>query len=200
MKQLVFMLGALSLAVAAKAGTITITFEFNNPTGALGTTETYTQGIYSIVASGFNGTDSPQDLFSKNAGGDEVGIGLTNDSDFEITPGSFIQLDLSTLPLGTFALQINSDTGADAFKLYNTSVAGTLGGVVLDSQGSTSNPLLTITPSLRYLDLTATSGNVLEGPLSFTVSTTPEPATFLMIAVGLVSVGLLGRRFAAVRT
>ena len=66
------------------------TFNFLSPAGALGTTQSYTVDGLTITAAGFNSsnfTTPDVKLFAKTGGGDENGLGLTNDrtGDNEIT-------------------------------------------------------------------------------------------------------------------
>jgi hypothetical protein len=110
----------------------TCTFDFSSPSGVLGTTQTYTQpgpgGPVPITADGFLGvtrtytqppfpggppitgagfTDAgfatPVNLFGKNDGGRESGLGLTNDPTGanEISGTSFIRISFpSFIPTG----------------------------------------------------------------------------------------------------
>ncbi len=94
--------GAFLALQPAQAGTIPVVWNFMGNTVNLGTTATYTSNptvspAQNIVASGYTGPNSTQDLFGKNGGTGEQGLGLTNDPthDNEITSGSFIQLDIS---------------------------------------------------------------------------------------------------------
>src|SRR5258706_14564599 len=61
------------------------TWNFNVPSGALGTTQTYTADGITITAAGFTSTaaltagSANANLFGKNLGGDESGLGLVDD-------------------------------------------------------------------------------------------------------------------------
>ena len=59
-----------------------------------------------------SGTPGPVQLFGKNLGTDEVGLGLSNDpsGDDEITNGSFIQLDITNVPGKAFGLSFKADS------------------------------------------------------------------------------------------
>ena len=66
----------------------------------LSNSHAYKSGVHKVTASGFTAADAPPALFGKNAGGDEVGLGLVNDpsSDTEIYYGmGYVQLDVSGL-------------------------------------------------------------------------------------------------------
>jgi len=117
-----------------------ISFLFDDPKGDLGTTHTYTAGTpsLSVIASGFSGNNSPVDLFGKNAGSGEQGLGLVNDpqsnggtSEREITKGSFIQLDISGL-FGNITsmsakFSFDSTTGNEEHLVYGSNTSSTLG-------------------------------------------------------------------------
>src|ERR1700722_19461508 len=122
-----------------------------------------------IVASGFTGIiGTPTDLFRKEAGGDEVGLGLTNDptAEDEITPGSFIQLDLSALTIPPL-----------------TSLTGTTEFPTIESINTTG---------FRFLDVSAVAGNVLLREID--ASAVPEPSTWAMMLLGFAGLGFFGYR------
>src|SRR6185503_20243148 len=81
---------AMAAAGGARAATVLFDFSLAPHQGDLGTTETY-------VSSGFNQLNQATDLYGKHGGGDENGLGLTNDpsGDDEIYFGKgFVQLDV----------------------------------------------------------------------------------------------------------
>ena len=96
--QVAFFAAVVLLCVApAQAGTVT--FDLSMPSGVLGTSQTYTAGPFTITAYGFDSSGNPTDLYGKDLGGDESGLGLNNDpsGQHEICCGNYIQLDLSSL-------------------------------------------------------------------------------------------------------
>ena len=184
----------VSLSSIASAAT---TFTFSGPDTDLGQTSVFTANGISITASGFLSNGTPGDLFGKNNGGDETGLGLVADpsGQNEIYFGTdFIQLDLVNVlgALDNLQITMNSATAGETWRVYNTSSAGTLVGATDILDGSNELPH-SISPSLRYLDIVATgpqspAGNV----LVYQLSGVPEPSSVAMMLVGL---GLAGLRF-----
>src|SRR5579862_7891526 len=75
-------------------------YNFDNPTGTLGVSQTYTDNGVTLTAYGYNQGIGTK-LFGKNDGGDENGLGLFGTSDHEITSNGFVQLDMLNLWLLT---------------------------------------------------------------------------------------------------
>jgi hypothetical protein len=120
----------LAIAVTGSANSISITF--NNPTGDLGVpSKSYSDGGVTVTAYGYGVGASPHNLFGKNDGGDEVGIGLTGQTNNEINPFHFIQLDISQLlanGFNTAQLFVGSTQGTDEpWDLFVSNTLGTLG-------------------------------------------------------------------------
>src|SRR6185437_12639236 len=125
----------------------TVIWDFMPATsGVLGTTATYGSSPVlsppeNIVASGF-GPSGPVNLFGKNDGPGEGGLGRNNDSsgEHEITPGSFIQLSLSQLTLPPLtsthvSFEASSTQNIEGWRVYGTNTAGTLSGATLLNSG-----------------------------------------------------------------
>jgi hypothetical protein len=121
------------------------------------------------------GPNSPN-LFSKNEGVGEIGLGLTNDTSgqHEITNGSFIQLNITQVPASGltfgFSFQANSVTAGEIVQVFGSNMSGTLGATPLFSCNSglvnNCNDLHGIgtinATGFSFLDVTvAPGGNVL---------------------------------------
>ncbi|MDP9114976.1 MAG: PEP-CTERM sorting domain-containing protein [Acidobacteriota bacterium] len=175
----------LTCSVVPSFGT---TISFATPAGYQGTSHSY--GGITATAYGA-GT---QYLYGKNNGGNENGLGLTSDpsGDHEITVGQFIQLDVTSLQGLTISFIMNSSTGSEAWKVFESSSPSANSGsstVTGTDQGSHS---ITIASGMKYLDFTATAGNVLLSSISYTA--TPEPLSLGLTGAGLVGLFLLRRR------
>jgi hypothetical protein len=185
-----------ALPVAARAATITFNFGSCGTGGATNTAcsgpQTFTSGGYSIIATAFPAGNA--NLYGKNTGGDEVGLGLTNDptGDHEITAGSFIQLDLSFIPVVPLTIVMDSTTSPDEWELYETNTPGAASGTF---QASGFNELaFTIDPADIYLDVTALGGNVLLSSLSFDTTPVPEPGGLALLGTGILGLAGVARR------
>jgi hypothetical protein len=154
----------------------------------------------SSVTLAANGSGSPQ-LFNKQAGAGETGLGLTNDpsGDNEVTPGSFIQIDLNSVTNPTIALSAagNSVQGGESWEIFGSNTSGTIGTTVLHGPDTSMNEVTFTNPTnFRFLDFTAATGNVLLAALdSFdTPVGTPEPASLAILGASLLGFGLMRRR------
>jgi hypothetical protein len=173
-------IGALGFLTPAHAD---IVWSFGPPpAGLLGQSQNYTGSdgatVINAQAFGPNCTTGctplgAVQLFGKNLGTDEVGLGLSNDptGDDEITNGSFVQLNITNVPNRAFGLSFKADsvTGGETVQVFGSNTSGTLGSMMLFSctSGGAINceqlfPTGTIkADSFSFLDVTTSTGNVL---------------------------------------
>jgi hypothetical protein len=187
----------------APANAVTVLWDFSQATGPLGATHNYTSTppTVTIQAAAF-GTAGVQ-LFGKANGPGEMGLGLTgnaNNPDNEITPGNFVQLDLVNLTTPPFtsinmSFATNSTTGIDAWQVFGTNTPGTLAGATSILTGNTEGPqtLVGVLGNFRFLDVTATAGDILINELDNNINV-PLPGAIWMFGAGLGGLGLLMRR------
>jgi len=181
----------LALSSLASADTIV----FDSPLGDLGATHTYTLGGASIVATAFNGGD----LFGKNLGFGEQGLGLTADPNKEneiFGPGTdFIQLDLLNLINFTgLTFRMNSVQTAfhDSWSVSACSVSGTDCGTspTTGTDSSFHGLPAGFSATNHFLDFSAPTGNVLLSALTGTAPTVPEPRFYGIFVISIL--GLSG--------
>ena len=207
-----FVFSCLFVGAASMANASTITWTFSGANTDLGTTSNFTSGGITITASGFTANGTPGDLYGKNLGGNEVGLGLTADptGDHEIYVGTdFIQLNLANVfaqNISNLMFQMNSTTNGEAWSVYNTDSPGTLVGATTLTSGS-DQLAHSISPTHQFLDFVVTGpapshqtyncqndycaqtvGNALLYQLTGT-SSVPEPSSVALVLLGLGFVG-----------
>ena len=183
----------LGIGLSAQAVTLNYTFQ-ENGTGTLGASSTFTEGGYSIVATGVGDT-----LYGKNLGAGETGLGVTSDFDHEINANGWVQLDVSQLIGSSLAtIFLSSIQAPDTAKVYFSDTAGTLGTLIstLTTDGSLD---ITSYLSHRYIDVTAGAGNVLVAGLTATIpNRVPDGGTTVaMLGGALTALGLIRRKLSA---
>ncbi|HKT46710.1 MAG TPA: PEP-CTERM sorting domain-containing protein [Candidatus Acidoferrales bacterium] len=179
----------LFLTVPAFAGPI----NFCAP-GSYGPTDvgnTVTSG--GLTATGWQGTstttmNTATDLSCKDEGTNEFGLGIFSDSDGEINTHNFVQIAGLT---GATLTVIESVQSNEGFELFGSSSNGVLGTTLLGSDHGCGTCTVTVNlGSFTFLDITASSGNVLLDNLS----PTPEPSSYLLLGTGLLMLGFIVRR------
>jgi hypothetical protein len=163
-------ISAMSIMLAVQSKAVTINFLENGSNMALGTTSVFTDGGFSLTASGFLTAGGTTNLYAKNIGNidgsSEMGLGTTSDptGDHEITTSDFIQLRLPTTPPSAFQLVLlTSVQQGESAKIYFTHTSGTLVGATLIGAVSNADGSITIpgTDQTGYIDITAGTKNVL---------------------------------------
>lgn len=174
------------------------TFNFNQNLGDIGKTDLLKAGLVQFLISGFNSPGTIGDIWEKNLGPTESGLGLLQESDHEIGIGGsdFLQVDISKLTadksveMVTFG--INSLQQGENYDIWGSNSAGSLGTLIAANQ---TDPNFTIPLApYQFISLTAGRGNVLLNDVA--VTATPEPSTFIMFLTGggLLLAGLLLKR------
>src|SRR5579872_1008810 len=195
MKLTTVLIGLVAMAASLPAGTILF---------GGGGSEGSSRSFGSVTATGYTNNGVLGTLFGKGTAGtgSEDGLGLTNDPtgcpsacDNEIFAGTnFIQLSITGLS-GPISISLGS-TGGDGWAVYGTNSAGTLVGATSLATGGSDDGVEVSLPgaaSYSYLDIKATSNNVLLQDLVYT-SSVPEPGTLGIVGLGGVLIGLLRRR------
>jgi hypothetical protein len=213
-------LAAAAICVGTGANAAVI-FNFASPGGTLGTTQAYTNSGLTITASGFDQSNVATALYGKNAGGDEIGLGLTNDTtgnhEIEYDHG-YVQLSVSSLfgHVTNLGFMTNSTTDGEKWAVYGSNTSGVCGtgyvvatgscGTFLISGSTETQGTAVALPSFgtyNYYDFveishvngsnqTDNNDNFLLTSLTGTLAV-PEPATWVMMLIGFGAVGFMLR-------
>ena len=206
MKKMLFALSAMAFATGA--GATTVVYNFGSPGGNIGVSHTYTVSGLSIVATGYDQLGHKTALYGKHSGGDEVGLGLFNDRDFEIAYlQGFVQLDINQLvgkvDLHHFKFATNSTTNGEKWGVYASNTAGSYTGATLITGTTESTQLLTDLVGHRYYDFVEINHTAHQGDnfllKSFSVTAVPEPGAWAMMLTGMFGIGAVVRMRAGSR-
>jgi hypothetical protein len=195
---IIMALAGMWAALATQANATTFNFQENGP-GDLGATSTFTEDGFSLTASGFLTSGGTTNLFSKNLGAGEIGLGTTTDpsGQHEIVFTNFVQLTLPTTPPSNFQLVIGgSVTNGETMQVFFTTTAGTLTGATLIGTISSTGGTLAIPAGDQtgFIDITAgkAGDNVLLASAEF--STTVPDGGSTVAFLGMALAGLEGVR------
>jgi hypothetical protein len=226
-----FAFASLALAlVLAMTGSARAQVTFNwleNGTGNQMTPgpENFTEPGFAITATAYTGVtgagssmlsslgsaspaDHSNDLFAKNDGGDEVGLGLTSDpsGDHEITVGKGILIDFSKVSTAqpytiTFGSNTTSTTGGtESVGVYDATTLKLVGQIVTGN-----SPSIVIGPGatdLKYLVTETSSATGTPNGLlgAVTITPVPEPSTMAIAGLGAIGFVAYGLRRRMART
>jgi hypothetical protein len=209
--------GALALSATA-ANAATVVFDFGvGPNGVVngtwagdqGQSKTYTASGLSLTASAFGPSAGgfADHLYGKNFGGDENGLGMTNDptGEHEIYFGKgFIQLNVSGLAGDSLSVNFGSTTSGEKWEVFGTNTAGTIGSTTISNghfigDGTGEGGLgQALTGGWTYYDIVseaqAGGQNVLLTSLTATSHPVPEPAAWGLMIMGVFCIGAAMRQ------
>lgn len=184
----------LALAVAGMACSWpAFADSFTAATGNLGVSHTFSVNGASVTATGYSSAGVTSNLYFKNFGGNETGLGLAGSPENEIGGTSFVQFGLNnSIFAGNGATLVLGSVGAgESYSVYGSNVAGTPGTLL--GSGSSTNPRFTL-PAVQpyqYVSVSAPKGNVLVQGIQTAASiSVPEPGTVFLLLTGML--GMIG--------
>jgi hypothetical protein len=176
------LLAVLILSLVSTAGFADSYFDFSTQGNIDKPDATFTNGGASITLWGVDGSGHKVALWYKNDGGDEEGIGLTNDptGDHEISGTSFVQFT----DAGLTSIKTNSVQSGEEWALYGSNTLGTLGTELDHGTGDVTVNLASLDSGYRYVSLYAPRANVLLGGAA--AASVSEGSQVPMMATGLL--------------
>jgi PEP-CTERM motif len=170
----------------------------------------YTNGGLSVTMTGFLNGGSRENLYIKNGGSGETGLGTMIDpDDHEITADDFVNIDVSNLwanGISSAQLTIESLQAGEDFKLCQGSVLGSMGGncVTGGQIGNTADTTVNISwgasNTMFGIQGYGISGaDVLVDGIAFNAPIpppppVPEPTSLLLFGSGLVALAVKRKR------
>lgn len=190
--------------VASSAWATLVTWNLNpsgSNTNVGSSSQSYTVSGYTITANGYtnnSGTGTATGLFFKNAGSDEIGLGLANPLHNELqvdssgNPLQFIQLDITSILAQGFIngqIEVGSVQSGEQFNLFGSNTLGLLGTKLNSTPyDSSKDDMFVSVPSFgtyKFISIVSAFADVL--PVAFQASITPIPeAASLVPALCLV--------------
>lgn len=182
-----------SFAFAASSSWATLVTWNLNPSGAnaaVGSnTANFTVSGYTITASGYNYNGSAHELYYKNLGPSERGLGLTGTFDNELQVGQhFIQLSLSSILAQGFTngqIMVGSVQAGESWSLYGSNTLGSLGTLLNGAAfGSSTDEQFVNVPNFgqyQFISVVSNTGDVLPVMFQATVVPIPEAASVIPV-------------------
>jgi hypothetical protein len=181
----------------------TTTFTFTGTPGSIGPLNSFTASSLSLVATGYSSSGVTNDMWAKNNGPDQMGLGIANQATHEIAGTSIIQRNVANIlaanpSVAAISMEIVAAGETYAVRGFNTEgVRGTLLAMNLTAPNVTLPDL----GMLQYISISAMA----PGDDSSTMSTCPQqpeprlapPPCFLIGLVALVGAGTLGKKLIA---
>ena len=196
----VIVLGCTFAFAASSAWATLVTWDLNpgGANAAVGSSsQSYTVSGYTITARGYDnsgGVGIAHDLFFKNGGAGELGLGLVDTPHNELqvdsagNPLHFIQLDIRSILSQGFTngqISVGSVQSAELFSLYGSNTLGALGTKLNSTPyDSSKDGVFVSVPSFgsfQFISVVAAAGDVL--PVAFQASFVPIPEAASIIPV-----------------
>ena len=196
---LVLVVGLFS--VAPVFADSTGTFTFTGTLGNIGPSDTFTSGGVSLTLTGYSAPGVTSNLFAKNEGPTEFGVGMASGTDREIAGSLTLQVDLQqilALHPSSITLGISSLQPGETYQIWGSNTAGTPGTLLASNQSGTTFNLSS--DQFRYITIASPNASVLLDSLVANVSSstsTPEPSSAALLLVGLAGlagIGLLAKK------
>jgi hypothetical protein len=174
----------------------TDSFTFTGTLGNVGPTETVTSGGASLTVTGYSAPGVTSNLFAKNEGPTEFGLGMASGADHEIAGSLTLQVDLQqilALHPSSITIGISSLQAGETYQIWGSNTAGTPGTLLASHQSGTTFNLTN--DQFRFITISSPNASVLLDSLVATVpssTSTPEPGSAVLLLFGLAGLAGIG--------
>lgn len=195
LRNLLLVAAGLAFSVPAWADTYSYTLATGN--GIAGTTQSFTANGVTLNVSGYI-SGAAANLYLKNGGGTETGIGLANLPAHEIGGSGYVQLDLSNIQNSNptaIMLALGSVDGNEMYSIYGSNSVGMPGSFLSGGGSSSANFTLSNPNNYRYISVSSPKGNVLLDGVTVKTSSVPEPGAASLLIAGFMSIVAAGMFF-----
>ena len=174
----------------------TDSFTFTGTLGNVGPTETVTSGGASLTVTGYSAAGVPSNLFAKNEGPTEFGLGMASGADHEIAGSLTLQVDLQqilALQPSSITIGISSLQAGETYQIWGSHAAGTPVTLLASNQSGTTFNLTN--DQFRFITISSPNASVLLDSLVATVpssTSTPEPGSGVLLLFGLAGLAGIG--------
>jgi hypothetical protein len=168
---------------------------FAASTGNMGSSHIFTVKGGNITATGYSNTGVTSNLYFKNNGGDETGLGLAGMPANEISGTGFVQFGFGSFPTGANGatqLQLGSVESGESYNVYGSNIAGTQGTLLGSGNSAQTTFTLPTSQPYQYVSVSAPKGNVLVQGIQAATSavSVPEPGILFLLLTGML--GMIG--------
>lgn len=192
----------LFLAAPVFADEITTNFAFDGGRGNIGPAEVFAVGPLAVVLAGYSRNFTLADMWEKNEGPGEIGVGLAENVHHEISFSEFVQVNISAilaLNPQSVGLTVSSIGGplSETYDVWGSTTPGLRGQLLASDQTS---PDFTLPKTFDFISLSGgnADSNVLLEDVVADFRTgptpTPEPSTLALMLLGLVPLTLAARK------
>jgi hypothetical protein len=190
----------LFLAAPVFADQIIVDYRFDGGRGNIGPAQIFAVGPLVVVLAGYSRPFTLADMWEKNQGPDEVGVGLADNVHHEISFSEFVQVNLSAifaLHPQSVSLVVSSLNVDEAYDVWGSTTPGLRGQLLASDQ---TMPDFALPNTFNFISLSGgnTDSNVLledvTADFRSSPTPTPEPSTLVLMLIGLIPLTLAARK------
>jgi hypothetical protein len=168
---------------------------FAASTGSMGKSHVFSVNGGNITATGYSNTGVTSNLYFKNNGGDETGLGLAGMPANEISGTGFVQFGFGSFLAGTNGatqLHLGSVEFGESYNVYGSNMAGVQGTLLGSGNSAQTTFTLPATQPYQFVSVSAPKGNVLVQGIQAATSTVSVPESGILVLLLTGMLGMIG--------